>query len=354
MHPGPFEWAREHPSQARRALPAEGIYYIISDIHLGDGSMTDIFVAKDRHLLRFLDKVDAEGATLIVAGDAIDFSQSWSLTPILRAHGKVLGAFSRLAAKGRMTYVIGNHDFDLRLYDELLNLPVVGEVQIGDDILVRHGYEYDPVIGPDIGRSELRTRVHHGIERFFGIWLRLPLQHFYNLPNRLAFWLFHKAALLAFAKAEFVQRITGDDSGVKAAKLESEYWLLAQLGDPGGLFRPVRDAALKGDHKLLVCGHSHLPGVVRLGPERLYANTGSWTFNTATVLRIDASKPPSEESVVVQDFISGKVYGDRLYQPLIAGGLYGLTFFDWWDRVYRGWLRFDLSGGGAASQSEPR
>jgi hypothetical protein len=127
-----------------------------------------------------------------------------------------------------------------------LNLPVVGEVQIGDDILVRHGYEYDPVIGPDIGRSELRTRVHHGIERFFGIWLRLPLQHFYNLPNRLAFWLFHKAALLTFAKAEFVQRITGDDSGVKAAKLESEYWLLAQLGDPGGLFRPVREAALKG------------------------------------------------------------------------------------------------------------
>ena len=78
MHPGPFEWAREHPSQARRALPAEGIYYIISDIHLGDGSMTDIFVAKDRHLLRFLDKVDAEGATLIVAGGAIDFSQSWA------------------------------------------------------------------------------------------------------------------------------------------------------------------------------------------------------------------------------------------------------------------------------------
>ncbi|MCB9793242.1 MAG: metallophosphoesterase family protein [Alphaproteobacteria bacterium] len=332
-----FTWAHSHTPFELHAVAPGGTFYVISDIHLGDGGPTDIFLAKDRHLLRFIDKVDEEDATLIVAGDAIDFSQAWDLTRILRAHGKVLGAFSRLAAKGRMIYVLGNHDYDLKLYQDLLNIPVVQGVRVGQDVCITHGYEYDPVIGPDLHVSEWKTRFHHIIERAVGAWIRLPLQHFYNFPNRVAFWMFHKAILLGDARGRFLQAVTGDDSFLRKVHEEANYWTRAQLGDPGSLFHPIMEALEAGPYRVLVCGHSHLPGVVESPTGRVYANTGSWTFNSSTYLRID------DEGIELKDWLSGKRYDDRLYRPIMEGRLDSVGFLEWWERHYRGFLRFAIT-----------
>lgn len=338
----PFSWSLSTPAHAVRRVPPTGVYYILSDLHLGDGTPTDIFMAKDQALLDFIDRVDQEGATLLVAGDAIDFSQAWSLTRILRAHGRVLGALSKLANKGRMIYILGNHDHDLRLYDELLNIPVVSRVEIGQHTLVTHGFEYDPIIGPDLAGSERRTFLHHLVERALRSWIRLPLERFYTLPNRLSFWLFHKLVLLSRWRLALWERLTGDSAPLARANSEVEYWLLAELGDPGSLFRPASAALDRSPYQALVCGHSHLPGVLTLPSGRVFANSGSWTFTTTAYLRVDAERLPSAEAFESRDFLTGRVYGDRLYRPLLAGEPYQVDFQDWWAHHYRGWLRYSF------------
>ena len=91
--PGP------HASRNRRieTIPRETNVWIISDLHLGDGTPSDAFFGKDRYLMALVERVERDGATLIVNGDAIDFAQAWTLSRVLRAHGPLLGA---LGAEG--------------------------------------------------------------------------------------------------------------------------------------------------------------------------------------------------------------------------------------------------------------
>lgn len=341
-----FEWSKAVKQRRIHRLDPERRVYVISDLHLGDGTFSDTFAQKDRHLLRFLDKVDQEGATLVVAGDAVDFSQAWFFTNILRAHGKVLGQFSAMAADGRLIYVLGNHDHDLRFYTDVLRIPVVHGVEIGQRALILHGYEFDPVIGIDLDQSEWRTRAHHLVERALKTWIRLPLQHFYTFWNRLTFWGFHKMVHVGRARADLMDRLFG---GQRRAELEAEinYWLLGQIGNPGGIWDQARAALETGPYEMLITGHSHLPGVVSLPGGRQYANTGSWTFRSATALRIDQGK------LELRDWLSGRAWTDELYKPLLAGELSQVDFDAWWSQNYLGWLRYrvDLNPHSAESQA---
>ena len=329
-----MSWSREPPRRAVARLDPDTTIYVVSDLHLGDGTEHDIFLLKDRYLGQLIDQVEEEGATLVIAGDAIDFSQAMSFTRVLRAHGPLLRRLSELADKGRMIYVVGNHDLDLRLYEYLLRFPVVSAVEVGDEVLIVHGYEYDELLGPDLRASELNTRVHHLVERVLGTWIRPPLAHFYTRWNRFMYWGFHKVylvlwlvgqALLAVGRPElwrFMEKILG-------------YWMGNELGDPGRLARAAVEAARAGRHKVLVSGHSHLPGVVPLGEGRAYVNTGSWTFQSATCLRWQRATGP-----VLTDRLSGKRYDDRLYRPILEGALDHVSFLDWWADHYMGAFRF--------------
>ena len=328
-----FSWDHDDEKRDIVRIDDAGVVYVISDLHLGDGSASDIFVAKDKSLLRFLDQVDEEDATLVVAGDAIDFSQAWFFTNILKAHGRVLGAFSKLAAKGRFYYVLGNHDHDLGLYKDVLRLPVVHGVEVGEHTCILHGYEFDPVIGPDVDGAEFRTKMHHLFERALNTWLRLPLQHFYTPWNRVAFWLFHKLIWVRRRSARLMDSLFDDTRHRAHVALNVRYWTRCQIGDPASMFHPACRALQTGPYRTLVCGHSHLPGVVELG-ERRYANTGSWTFASATVLRIEG------QELSLTDFISSRRYDDAHYRPLVDREFEGFDFEDWWRDNYMGWLRY--------------
>lgn len=331
-----FEWSQVAVRRRNVRIDPERVVYVISDLHLGDGTFSDTFAAKDKYLLDFLKKVEDEDATLVVAGDAVDFSQAWFFTKILRAHGKVLGAFSALAAKDRLFYVLGNHDHDLQFYTDMLRIPVVHGVEIGQKTLILHGYEFDPVIGVDIDGSEWRTKMHHLVERLLKTWIRLPLQHFYTRWNRLSFWCFHKAIFFKRLQAELTDKLLGGDR-LAAVEAQIRYWMLGQVGDPGGIWKQARHAVETGPYELVVSGHSHLPGIVNLPGGRRYANTGSWTFRSATVLRIEG------ELVQLRDWISGREWSDELYQPLLRGDFDNLTFDDWWEQNYMGWLRYRVA-----------
>ncbi|MCP4804711.1 MAG: hypothetical protein GY913_00895 [Proteobacteria bacterium] len=329
-----FRW--DHADDHRRIerIDDGGVVYVISDIHLGDGSPSDIFVAKDRVLLEFLDQVDKEDATLVVAGDAIDFSQAWMFTNILKAHGKVLGAFSALAGKGRFHYVLGNHDHDLRLYKDVLRFPVVHGIEVGDHTCILHGYEFDPVIGKDIEAAEYRTKMHHLFERALGTWLRLPLEFHYTWWNRCSFWLFHKAVWFRRRLARFLDSLFDDTRHGRELDETIRYWTRCQMGDPASIFRPAMKALAEGPYETLICGHSHLPGIVDGDEGRRYANTGSWTFASSSVLRIEGRE------LELRDWLSGRRITDGLYEPLIARRFDHMSFEEWWRDNYLGWLRY--------------
>ncbi|MCB9681421.1 MAG: metallophosphoesterase [Alphaproteobacteria bacterium] len=314
-------------------LPASQRLWIVSDLHLGDGTPSDVFFGKDRHLLALIDACERDDAVLVVNGDAIDFHQAWSFVRVLRAHKALLGAMSRLARDGRMFYVVGNHDYDITLFSDVLSFQVCDELHVGDTLLIRHGYEYDPYITEMLEHGQWHTKLHHAIERWLNTWLRIPLGEFYTLPNRLLFWLGHKAALSAWVAQQVGERLGVQTPVADEIIANLDFFAWSNMGDSMGIFRPAMEHVLRGPWRFVVCGHSHLPGVVRRD-DRAYANTGSWTFASSQYVLWDG------HDVSSHDWITGRAYGEELYRPMLDGSLYERDVFQWWRENYLGWLRF--------------
>ena len=314
------------------SIDADQEIWFISDLHLGDGTPSDAFFGKDRHLQALVEHVEARGAMLVIGGDAMDFHQAWSFTRILRAHQELLAAMSRLARKGRVVYVIGNHDYDITLYRELLNFRVCDELHIGDQILVQHGFQYDPFLKNALEGTHMGTKIHHLVERYLDTWIRIPLGEFYTLTNRFVFWLVHKLALIAFAAA-WVLRGLGFEASAKETERTLDFWARSNLGDPMCIFQPAMERLREDNWKILLCGHSHLPGIVRENG-KMYANTGSWTFASSQYIVW------RDGELRCHDWITGREFGDQLYQPLLDGSIDEKNFWQWWRENYMGWLRF--------------
>lgn len=328
-----FSWAHPTPLSIRRRIRADQRVVLVSDLHLGDGTHSDTFLRKDREFLSFLRKVRADGAHLVIAGDAVDFHQAWFITRILRAHAEVIGEISKIAAEQGVTYIWGNHDHDISMFRDILRWDVCSTLEIGDRVIVRHGYEYDPYIGPNLDQSHFFTRVHHSLERLLETWMRLPLEHFYSWPNRASFWCFHKAGLLMRLWGQLNAALGHPEVGRRQEEF-LKFWTQAQLGDPQCIFEAIRASLERGDADWIITGHSHLPGVVEVAQGRRYANTGSWTFGNSQYAVWDGNQ------VTVRDWISGKTYDDRLYQPLMDRRFKHMGFEEWWRENYLGWLRY--------------
>lgn len=314
-------------------IPADQKLWFISDLHLGDGTPSDVFFGKDRHLTALVSAVEREGGTLVVVGDAMDFHQAWTFTRILRAHQELLGAMSRLGREGRLLYVIGNHDYDVSLYREILNFRVCEELHVGDTILVQHGYQYDPYIGPHLEGSHVATKVHHLLERYLNTWLRIPLGEFYTVGNRAMFWVVHKLAVLLFAWG-WMMRLIGFPRSLAHIETQLNYWARSNMGDPMCIFAPIRHRLLDDRWPFVLCGHSHLPGYVRFRHDRAYVNTGSWSFASSHYVTWDG------EDFVVRDWITGRQFRDEFYAPVLDGTLDEKDFWQWWRENYMGFFRF--------------
>lgn len=309
--------------------------WFISDLHLGDGTPSDAFFGKDRHLLALVRRVQREGGLLVINGDALDLQQAWSITRILRAHQELLAAMSSLARKGRLIYVVGNHDQDVSLYRDLLHFRVCDALHVGDRMLVTHGHEHDPFIGSNMESSDIATRIHHLVERYLDIWLRFPLGEFYSVPNRLSVWLMHKIGLAALGARTLLEPLGFEGVG-EGVMTHLDYWARSNSGDPMCMLQPALRRLHDGPWSMIVCGHSHLPGLVHhpFAPERAYINLGSWTFASSQYARWDGTK------IELKDWITGRVYGDEFYRPALTGALDEKDFWKWWSENYMGWLRF--------------
>jgi UDP-2,3-diacylglucosamine pyrophosphatase LpxH len=239
---------------------------------------------------------------------------------------------SRLAREGRLYYVIGNHDHDISFYRDILNFRVCDELRLGDRVLVQHGYEYDEYIGNDLAGSHLATKVHHLVERYLNTWIRIPLGEFYTLGGRISAWLLHKVGVLLWLGGLVLSQV-GNDWLLAAVRRRFDYIARSNAGDPMCIFRPAWRRLREGPYAALVCGHSHLPGVVRAG-DKAFVNTGSWTFGSSNYVVWDG------EGFECRDWMSGRPFGDEFYQPMLDGSLDELDFWTWWSSEYMGWLRF--------------
>ncbi|MFK7930441.1 MAG: hypothetical protein AB8H79_19795 [Myxococcota bacterium] len=325
-------WSRPRVTET---VPSDQTIWFVSDLHLGDGTPSDAFFGKDHHLMALIRRVDREGGLLVVVGDALDVQQAWTLTRILRAHHDLLSLMSGLAQKGRLVYIVGNHDQDISLYRDLLHFRVCDTLHVGDQILVTHGHEHDPFIGAHLQTSDMATRWHHLVERYLDTWLRLPLGEFYNLPNRVMFWTSHKMGLLTLAIRQALEPFGIEGYGQRSLD-QLDYWARSNMGDSMCMMGSVLNRLNTGPWPWLVCGHSHLPGLIRPanGQPGGYINTGSWTFASSQFARWQ------DGQFEVRDWISGREYGDELYQPVLTGAIDEKDFFQWWRENYMGWLRF--------------
>ncbi len=328
-----FSWANPKSIEIPGALAPDRPLYIISDLHLGDGTRSDAFMGKDRQLLAFLQKVRSEGAHLVINGDALDFHQAWSFTRILRAHSDLLGELSRMADTTGVTYIWGNHDYDIQLFKDILRFRVLSSLDLGTTVRIVHGYEFDPFIGPHLEQSHVATRIHHFIERITGAWIRLPLENFYSPANRFTFWLIFNLMRLGQLRYRALRRLGFARAGAWE-EMQARYWTQNQLGDPQCIWNAVRDWVTTSPYTWTVTGHSHMPGLVEITPGRFYVNTGSWTFQSSQYAYWDGTR------FAVRDWLSGREFDDRAYRSLVDRRFQHLGVDDWWRENYLGWFRF--------------
>lgn len=311
-------------------LPADSVTRIIGDLHLGDGGVNDGFLGMDRLLLDYLRRCESGCDALVLLGDIVDPQQALSLRRIQRAHGGCLRALRRLARRTRLVVVLGNHDWDVDYARLLPGVEVCRRLALGDATMM-HGHQLDRYCNPGRRFHRLKVTLHNLAERCFGFQFRVPLRDHDTWQNRIAHWLgaqygFHLRRMAA------VHRSLGQRARAEECEAFIHYWSRSLWGDPHALFEPVTGLLDAHDCASLVCGHTHLPGVVPL-QGGCYVNTGSWTFGQAHAATWDGGR------FVVEDVATGASLGDRHYRWMREGREPG-DFFTWWAENYRGWLRF--------------
>ena len=324
--------------------PREKIYFV-SDMHLGDGSFADIFQGKDDAFLRFLDEVEAEAKVLVINGDALDYSEAWYFERILKAHRPVLKRLTQLAERMDVIYCYGNHDTDIVLFEDILKWQVCQKLVIGDRMLVQHGVEYDPYLSARFTESDVWVRLLNIYERTFKTWIRVPLADYYTLSNRLTHYLFFTVVRLQRLRVRWL-RWRGLDKAACAIEDAISFWTQTELGDPMTITRPILDRLKDDKYELIVCGHSHLPGIVQLEGGRRYVNLGSWTFSNAQYGVWDGQR------FVLRDWESGRVFGAENYAPIFSGAT-DLTYEEWFHSQYMGYLRFRCGEDSARARVRP-
>lgn len=263
--------------------------YFISDIHLGDGSPADDFNQRDA-LKAFLSRVAEENAHLVLLGDVFELWQA-DLDRILYHHAPLVRFLLPLAARGGVTYVVGNHDylpFARFIGASVGGLMIAAEFITPDgEVRALHGHSFDPFNHVDFSLKEIRRPIGERVARMLG-YLERYLDpniddHLGGLAN--AVWpkireiLGNPATARGVAENEIADRFGRPDS-----EFSKEVVDLFRRSSPGmrgypgddDTYRRAAMKILRQGPRYVLMGHTHIPEKVvdRAG---VYVNTGSWS-----------------------------------------------------------------------------
>lgn len=273
---------------------------VISDIHLGDGSYTDLFARKDELLLKFLTE-HSNADRIILLGDILDAFQAGNIKRIYPAHKAVIDSLNLLA--DRTTYVQGNHEGGRDVRELLPSVAVCRSLEL-DGISFEHGDRFDPYAG-----DMLAGRIHGFFEKLFHSCLRIPLAEYKSDYNNAMHRLFSTTSKFTPPLCKILWKAGFKRASAKLSTM-TKYWHACIAGDYNHMFEKVCSWLQQEDAPAaLVCGHSHLPGVVKiLG--KTYANTGSWAASNAQFGMIQNG------SIRILDYLTGREFGDEHYSRL--------------------------------------
>jgi UDP-2,3-diacylglucosamine pyrophosphatase LpxH len=324
-------------------LAPDQTIYLISDLHLGDGTPGDAFGSKDEPLRRLLEQAGREADALVIVGDGFDLAEAWSLARIEAAHREVIADLCGLARSMPVYYTQGNHDGTAAGLAGLLPFRFSDRLFIGPRIRVEHGNAFDPRNQPGDRLAFWGSRAHAALERVIRSPVRIPMRKHYCWSTRLGHWIFFRYGLYRTGKAGLLRRL-GRDTETRRCREFLDYWGQGEWGDIHALLRPAAALLAEGDLDALVCGHSHQAGQLALGGAT-YVNTGSWTYGDASYCVYRGG------GFEVRDWLGGRRIADEEYRGIL-GAQSDRSFFDWWGEFYRGWLRYDVPAMDRAARGE--
>ena len=253
--------------------------FVISDLHLGDGSAGDRFVkcGKESQLWRFLDHVARENGRLLVLGDLFELWR-YTVDQVVERWHSLLDRFLHMDA----LYIPGNHDAAVAALAPHAHHPFFGNLQvpftaaIGDQrFRFMHGHEVDPFMS-------------HGIQQW-GQKLR-SCSVLFDIKD-------HLLALTDYALSDFLYDL--GEQLLRALHWTTGNWqhgIHADLQTPGHSEHKGQPGSIRVQKMLsrflyhrqdeaydvAVAGHTHKPG--RFG--QWYFNSGSWARPTNNFLKI--------------------------------------------------------------------
>lgn len=305
---------------------------ILSDVHLGDGSPSDLFGRKDDLFVDVLRREADRADVVLVNGDAVDHLQGRTTARIERAHPRVFDALRDLSRRKPVLYVLGNHEDHGALEAAFPDFRYVGAVTVGDDLLVTHGHQFDLNWGA--GEHPWMVDVHTFLETVFALPIRQPFRDYDNPLNRVVHRLFFFYTQALRYEGLLWKALGRPDKHAHWRRVDN-FWARGQWGDLGCIFEAAAAWLLvHAPQRGVLVGHSHQPGVVTLG-DRTYANAGSWALEHANVAIVEDGAPRVIEAT------TGREWRDERYRMLTSGAELP-DMAGWFRRYYRGWFRYDV------------
>lgn len=258
--------------------------YVISDLHMGDGSNKDNFKEYLPEFEKFLDYVEKDpDYCLIIAGDVFEFWQS--------QHGDIIKTYYDLL--NRMTrmnsvFVIGNHDIDLIgfiglemgcKFFELLSGGLVVS-RNGKNIRIMHGHEFDIFNDPN------KAMMLGKMAAMLAGWLEMKIGS--NIGNESTESFLSNSVMKIVSFFSNIYKILNPT--------------VSEGGDIDKFYQTILDYHKKYPNNILIMGHTHDAGII----SDWYFNSGSWQKNSPHFVVVNKSgsimlrKWPSCEQVFSQ------------------------------------------------------
>lgn len=238
-------------------------HFIVSDLHMGDGSSADDFKINKSLFGDFLEHVKEQDGQLVLAGDVFELWQS-ALQQVLKANADLIYPLFAL----KPIIIPGNHDFYVKTFSDIgfIYYPAY-RLEVGDSIIrIEHGHEHDPNNDPQ--RNMELGKLVAAIVGHAENWIHKDVE---------------EDLMTAFGKAKKTAHSIWESITTP--------WKEEKKNQKTPDLTPFEKAAErlteKGEVTHVVFGHTHNPDKKLNGH---YFNSGSWVNEEPTFVEIDEKR----------------------------------------------------------------